>query len=141
MNLEQTTVLGNYIVIIIGMILTFILLNKWINNQIDRTTNETVAIHLSTQIRLSDINGILDDIIQDSISEFLLENNISSDMYITTELEDELRRFLALDVSNKISKPIYTKLTYVLRDTYIYDYIAKRIMNTVTLFVARQNTK
>lgn len=100
---------------------------------------EEQTLSLSVSYSLKDVKELIQEFIVDCINEYLIKNNIQDGSFINSEIEIEMRQYVSMTLSTRLSKSIYKKIEFVLSERSIADFIAENIVSTVSIFVANNN--
>ena len=94
----------------------------------------------STKYSEEEIIKHLDFIITEALDEYaLLELSPKHIYYINTKLEDTIITHLSEEVPKRLSKTLYTHLSFIYNSDYLGEYIGKRIYITVLNYVCNFN--
>ena len=127
-----------FLLSIIALFIVFIAFTNSYRKRIEKLT--LYQINTSSTIDES-IPQILEVIIQESFTDYQLQNFISNEGYINNERESEIRKDLVLLVSSRISPAAIDKLSLFYNVLNISDVIADKIYIIVTNFVANHNSQ
>lgn len=127
-----------FLLSIIALSIVFIAFTNSYRKRIEKLT--LYQINTSSTIDES-IPQILEVIIQESFTDYQLQNFISNEGYINNERESEIRKDLVLLVSSRISPAAIDKLSLFYNVLNISDVIADKIYIIVTNFVANHNSQ
>lgn len=96
----------------------------------------------STKYSEEEIIKHLDFIITEALDEYVLfELSPKNIYYINIKLEDEIIKHLSEEVPKRISKTLFTHLSFIYNSDYIGEYIGKRIYVTVLNYVCTFNVQ
>lgn len=139
MNLELITIIANYILITLTLVYGYKVLNKFATSYNKKNKEELDLLKISMGNSIEEVNTIIDTIISESISEFVIINNIQNSKYIGTDLENEIRQNVMESVSNRMSSVLFNRLRLFYRDDSIPDIIAKKIFLAVSIYTSNNN--
>ena len=106
------------------------LFNKYLNTQRDI---------ILLRKNLSTITAELDEIIGESLQEFLIMNSYDGDIYITPEIETKIRQSVADLVSARLSPAMIHKLCFKYNEESVYTLIASRINIIIMQYTIQNN--
>lgn len=135
MNMELIIVVG---IIVIGLVLHS-LIRGYLNLRLRMIELEEQTLSLSVSYSLKDVKELIQEFIVDCINEYLIKNNIQDGSFINSEIEIEMRQYVSMTLSARLSRSIYKKIEFVLSERSIADFIAENIVSTVSIFVANNN--
>lgn len=139
MNMEVIE-FSKLIVEILFIIMVLGLAGRVIEIQREKNYINDKLINLQSEINPDKIFEILDSIIANSISEYVIMNGIDKSTYIDTESEKELKTFVTKSVSERMSDALYQRINMVFAEDSIPDIIAKRVFIKTSLYVANNNS-
>lgn len=136
MNMELIIVVG---IIVVGLVLHS-LIRGYLNLRLRMIELEEQTLSLSVSYSLKDVKELIQEFIVDCINEYLIKNNIQDGSFINSEIEIEMRQYVSVTLSTRLSRSVYKKIEFVLSERSIADFIAESIVSTVSIFVANNNT-
>lgn len=140
MSLELIVLVTNYLLILLAIVLLYKVINKFASSYERKNKQEMDLLQISMTTTIDELNQTLDSIINDSIQEFVVVNNVQEAAYINPELEQEMRSIVMEDTSSRISIVLLNKLRLFYKDDKIPDIIAKKIFLAVSIYTAQNNS-
>lgn len=139
MNMEVIE-FSKLIIEVLFIIMVLGLAGRVIEIQREKNYLNDKLINLQSEINPDKIFEMLDSIIANSISEYVIMNGIDQSTYIDTESEKELKTFVTKSVSERMSDALYQRVNMVFAEESIPDIIAKRVFIKTSLYVANNNS-
>lgn len=125
----------NFISILILCAFIYILINKLIKTIINFYEYKFT---ISTQIDHDEIIKTIDTIITNSITDFVTVNGLY-EQFIGEEKEAELRSYVVSALDDQLSDVFMKKMEFVYNKEAIPSLLARRILTTVSIFIAKNN--
>ena len=119
----------NFISILILCAFIYILINKLVKTIINFYEYKFT---ISTQIKT------IDNIITNSITDFVTVNGLY-EQFIGEEKEAELRSYVVSALDDQLSDVFMKKMEFVYNKEAIPSLLARRILTTVSIFIAKNN--
>lgn len=97
---------------------------------------------IDINLKLESVDALLEGIIENGLSEYLLENVLYKDIkYITDKIESEINTGVADIVAKRLSNTVMNRLKIYYHEEAIYDVISYKINIIVMNYVLEFNSK
>lgn len=134
--------IGYFYLILLAIIVLFavIFINKIINIKIKEQTISKDNILRDTKYNEEEIVKHLDYIINEALDQYILFNITPKDIYyINNAMEEKIINYLVEEIPKRMSKILFTQLSFIYSNEYVGEYIAYHIYIIVLSYVLEFN--
>ena len=93
---------------------------------------------ISIDVNYDELTATLDNIISSSISDYVMLNGLY-EQYIGEKQEAGLRQYVSNALDEQLSDTFLKKLEFIYNKDAIPDLLARRILTTISIYVAKNN--
>lgn len=93
---------------------------------------------ISIDVNYDELIATLDNIISGSISDYVMLNGLY-EQYIGEQQEASLRQYVSNALDEQLSDTFLKKLEFIYNKDAIPDLLARRILTTISIYVAKNN--
>ena len=121
------------ILILCGFI--FLLVNRIVITIIDFHRYKFI---ISIDVNYDELTSVLDTIITSSITDYVMLNGLY-EQFIGEQQEADLRQYVSSALEEQLSDAFLQKLEIIYNKDAIPDLLARRILTTISIYVAKNN--